>query len=767
MRIQRRLLIGSILVYTLFVVAYAVWFNVREERILMDHIDHLLMTAAKSIKYMLEPDFHDRAVDADAISWDEIERNRKAVSDFVFESDFEYIYTLVEKDGSFFFSAPTVTPEEYLEKKNWYFHPYEDVPDGFKRALSENIPVFETYSDQWGSFRSVALPQVSPGGNRYLSCADYEISHLSASLFKNFALSVFTALLFILLTIPFIFLYRRTLEAHNLELLGVNRELKDYQDHLEQLVKQRTGELEEEKKKAEEANSMKSRFLFNVSHELRTPLNGITGYCEALRDTGDQELIRHYGEIIQREADNLLALINDLLDLAKIESGKMAISPTLFYLKDLVEDTLHGQAIQAEKKGLSFHWFMDPAVPQVLRGDRLRIRQVLLNLVSNAVKFTQAGDVSIHFDLVDKKGDMVLVRCSVVDTGIGIPRDKQEQIFESFSQADPSITRRYGGTGLGVSIARQLVELMGGDLHLESIPGAGSTFFFIIPLETCALTRDDLERLAADSMSAEENDIPGYGNVLLVDDYPTNLDILSLFLRNAGYTVETADNGAVAVDLCQTRSFDCIFMDIQMPGINGFDAVQHIRKSANSKNQETPVIALSASMDETTRERCSFSGMNGFLLKPVKKNRLLSLTAYWTGKRKGCIDEKPGRESGIGEPVREKVLNLETALSNFEDDRDMLLDALTRFSVLVREESPILNGREISSNYEDLFREAHKLKGAAALLGAEELSGITKKIEEAARERDDGKISDCLSVFQGASLRLADEVSRVNLNKSE
>ena len=759
MKTPKLQLAATIFFYLIFVVAYGAWFNIREERQLLRNIDDMLMTAATSIKYMLEPDFHDRAVGPDSISWEEIEKNRMAVSEFTFETDFEYIYTLIEKEGAFYFTAPTVTPEEYEERKSWYFYPYDDVPDSFREALGENRPIYDTYTDQWGTFRSIALPQSSPGGNRYLACADYEISYISDIIVHNYTTSLLTALFFMIFTIPFILTYRKTLVEHTRELVSMNNELRKYRNHLQEMVEHRTADLEVAKQKAEEANRLKSRLLFNVSHELRTPLNGITGYCEAISDATDIVLAHKYSDIIQNESDILLALINDLLDLAKIESGKMTITASPFHIRNFIRDTLRGQAVIADKKNLAFSWSVADDLPVYLCGDGLRIRQVLLNLVSNAVKFTRKGSVDIVVEALQRHDDTVPVRFTVRDTGMGIPKEKQEIIFESFTQADPSITRSFGGTGLGVSIASQLVELMNGELELESKVGKGSCFSFILPLDICSPTKEEIQALSANRADGDERSLSGRGDILLVDDYPTNLEILSLFLKSAGYNPVTASNGIQAVEMSEKNDFACIFMDIQMPGIDGFETAQRIRHSG-TVNARKPIIGLSASLDESTRKKCADSGMNGFLLKPVKKNRLLSLTSYWAERSRLHEEEEHEESAEENKTGSIDVINYTKAMENFESDRDLFLSALEMFTRQMPERTEIFTTAAEKGDLESLFREAHKMKGSAALLGLEELYNLAGDLEKAGRNHSREDVPGILQDMKAAVERYYEESRR-------
>ncbi len=470
---------------------FTLWSHGAAERELMKEIDSRLILAAKGLKFMLAPDFHDRALDKDSITPEEERINRIAISGFAFETEFEYLYTLVEHEGRFYFSAPTVTAEELTQRQSWYFYPYEDIPEGFVRAYRDKVVVFSDYTDQWGRFRSVALPQTSPGGRTYLACADLEISHVRALLLKDTLKSIYISVLFLLLSVPFILVFRNAYRSYTDELSEVNRELTRHKLHLEDLVAERTTDLAFARDEAEAANRAKSEFLTNMSHEIRTPLNGIIGMTELVLATDMSAHQRTLVETIAGEALSLLAVLTDILDLSKIEAGRIELEEIPFNLRRLMEDLGKGFLPMARLKGLTLLTFLAPDVPAQVVGDPVRLQQILRNLVGNALKFTPEGEILVDGELLEDRGAHLKVRFTVRDTGIGIPHDKQQLIFENFTQADGSTTRMYGGTGLGLSISRDLATLMGGEIGVESFEGRGSTFWFTALLERGEPVEDD------------------------------------------------------------------------------------------------------------------------------------------------------------------------------------------------------------------------------------------------------------------------------------
>ena len=400
-------------------------------------------------------------------------------------------------------------------------------------------------------------------------------------------------------------------------------ELMLHRDHLEDLVRQRTSELSIAKELAESSSRAKSAFLANMSHELRTPMNGIMGMTTlALRRTGDTTA-QGYLRKADQMSRQLLALINDILDLSKIEAERMTLEVVEFSLLDLM-DRIENQLLQqANAKGLDlrFDWALAD-IGLTLRGDPLRIGQVLLNLIGNAIKFTERGAVTVHVDVLAQSTPPVL-RCTVRDTGIGISQEQLGRLFNAFEQADNSTTRRFGGTGLGLAISRRLVRLMGGDIQVDSQLGVGSTFSFQVQIEVCAspppAPESPEDALVSEAEARLKTHHPGT-LVLVVEDEPVSREIVQSLLECAGCQVELVPNGAAAVAAAAAKAYDVILMDMQMPELNGIEATRLIRQGG--PNRGTYIIAATANADEEDRRACRAAGMNGYLAKPIQPEQL-------------------------------------------------------------------------------------------------------------------------------------------------
>jgi signal transduction histidine kinase/ActR/RegA family two-component response regulator/HPt (histidine-containing phosphotransfer) domain-containing protein len=371
--------------------------------------------------------------------------------------------------------------------------------------------------------------------------------------------------------------------------------------------------LEEAKRDAEAASRAKSEFLARVTHELRTPLNGIIVTGHLMRGTGlTSEQQRHMANL-DAAATALMGTINDVLDLSRIESGQMALERTAFGVRDAVALSVAALAGAAQHKGLELTSAVEPDVPDRLVGDPVRLRQLLVNLVGNAVKFTERGRVHASVALRRETEELVELGFSVADTGIGIAPDKQDMIFRPFTQADDFTTRRYGGTGLGLAIAAQLARLMGGHLSVESRPGEGSRFAFTAQFGRCAPDAS-LEPPPAEPLVLRSG-CPR--NILLVEDHPLNLEVATSLLRSWGHAVTPATSGPAALAALAQRPFDLVLMDVQMPIMDGLQATAEIRRREQERGTRTPIVALTAHGTADDRERCLAAGMDDFVSKPL------------------------------------------------------------------------------------------------------------------------------------------------------
>jgi len=502
-------------------------------------------------------------------------------------------------------------------------------------------------------------------------------------------------------------------------------EIRQYQELLEERIRQRTQELEKAMHGALAASQAKSEFLANISHELRTPMNGLLGMLDLVLDSpvgGEQ---REQVEIAQRCAYSLLDLLNDILDLSKIEAGRMILEKVSFDMRSIAEDCVRAQGAKASQKGVELRFECDGDLANVL-GDPLRLRQIVSNLLSNAIKFTEKGWVRVRQSIAQGADGTVRMVLEIADTGSGIPAEKLPLNFEKFTQADSSISRKYGGTGLGLAITKRLVELQGGQIRVESRAGRGSTFTVEIPFEIAPAMAPTVE-LPQETITASQ--ASRQTRLLLVEDNAVNQRVVLAMLRKKEYKIDVANNGQEALDRLHgaVEPYRLILMDVQMPVLDGLETTRAIRR--NPSWNHLPIIAMTAHAMIGDRERCLQAGMNGYISKPVQQAGLIAAIEQFLASGTG-VPSVP-HASGVERILTQKLM---------QQDRALVSEMLRLFMEVAPDRLEKLAAAAARGDAETLAEEAKQITAAAEHIASTSLGQCALNIKDAAARGDFGAV---------------------------
>ena len=532
-------------------------------------------------------------------------------------------------------------------------------------------------------------------------------------------------------------------------------ESKVYAETVSSIAEEAKSKADDARKIAEDAVKAKQQFLSNMSHEIRTPMNAIIGFTKVVLKTELTEKQKEYLTAIKVSGDALIVLINDILDLAKVDAGKMTFEATPFRMALSISAMLHLFETKIHERNLLLIKEYDQRIPEVLVGDPVRLHQIILNLVSNAVKFTNEGRITVTVRLVEEDEEMVLIEFAITDTGIGIAQDKMVNIFENFQQATSGTSRLYGGTGLGLAIVKQLVEAQGGTIQVKSEPGKGSVFSFRLKFR-----KTTSEAELTSEITEQDTEIKNI-KILVVEDIALNQLLMRTVLNDFGFECEIASNGKLAIELLESKKFDIILMDLQMPEMNGFEATEHIR---NQMGLQIPIIALTADVTTVDLAKCKTVGMNDYLAKPIDERVLYSKILGFL--RKPLAQD--GQTTKVDTvPQKTRYVNLEYLIRRTKSDHGLMEEMISLYLVQTASLTIIMRQNIADKDWKALHATVHKIIPSFSIMGiSAEFENMAKRIQDLAGT---GKHTDqiphlvfkLIDVLEQANIELEEEIKGI------
>ena len=521
--------------------------------------------------------------------------------------------------------------------------------------------------------------------------------------------------------------------------------------------------LEEARHRAEAAQEAEKQFLANMSHEIRTPLNAIIGMSHLLFDTQPTEQQKEFLSILKNSAEMLQALISDVLDLSKVRSGNLEVQQKVFDLVGLVRSLVKSSQLRLEERPLSISLNIDPRIENLIIGDDLLLNQILTNLIGNAEKFTQQGSIAVSVKIQKQQEDTMWLEFKIADTGIGIPEEKQDLIFESFRQVDGDIKRKFGGTGLGLAIVKHLVELQDGTISVKSTPGEGTTFTFSIPYKDSGKKAEGEELPSLKKLDFDAT----HKKVLIVEDNYMNRRYICTLLEKWKIQYTIAHNGREGLEMAQHELFDLILMDIQMPEMDGYEATINIRNTANM-NRQTPIIALTASAMLTQKDKAFSIGMNDYVSKPFNPLQLYEkLTLYLSNNEITQFTDNPDTIPSVSEHdfAYNARLNTEMLVALYGDDYSYAGEMFNTFLKIIVPDLPKFQEYQQARDWEMLRRLAHKVKPTFSMVGLTDIETLILEIETLAKNDPTNDTLNTLLEQLNAQLPQAIEIVKADFEK--